>query len=65
MNNSINGVTMVQNMALVYAITHLEGYRNGESSMQKYYFPIRNLSEAIIESDNYIDGFENESGLTL
>ena len=65
MNNLINGVTMVQNMALVYAITHLEGYRNGESSMQKYYFPIRNLSEAIIESDNYIDEFENESGLTL
>ena len=38
--NKANGVNKLQNEALVYAITHLEGYKRGESSMQKYYFPI-------------------------
>lgn len=65
MENLSNGVTHVQNMALVYAITHLSEYRDGVSTMHKYYFPIRSLSEAINNSDNYIDEQVEEDGLTL
>ena len=64
--NNLNGVTHVQNMALVYAITNLREYKNGVSTMQKYYFPIKNLSEAINNVDNiYQNEVEEESGLTL
>ena len=64
--NKANGVTELQYNALVYAITNLQGYKKGESSMQKYYFPIRSLSEAINNSDNlYLEEHIEESGLSL
>ncbi len=65
MKNFGNGVTHIENMALVYAITNLDEYRRGGSSLQKYYFPIRSLSEAInsTELDNYIEYGEEENTL--
>lgn len=66
MKDKVNGVTELQYSALVYAITNLQGYKNGESTMQKYYFPIRSLSEAINSSDNlYLEEHIGESGLSL
>lgn len=63
MKETVNGVNELQHNALVYAITHLGEYRDGVSTMQKYYFPIRSLSEAVKNSDDLY--FEEESGLTL
>ena len=64
--NKANGVTELQYNSLVYAITHLGEYRDGVSTMQKYYFPIRSLSEAINNSDNlYLEEQVDESGLTF
>lgn len=66
MNNYVNGVTNLQYSSLVYAITNLQGYKKGESSMQKYYFPIKSLSEAVNNSANeYIEEFSEDTGLTL
>ncbi|MFQ6724359.1 MAG: hypothetical protein ACLRFE_03400 [Clostridia bacterium] len=62
--NKVNGVTELQNTALVYAITHLEGYKRGKSSMQQYYFPIKSLSEAINNEDLYNE-IEEEDTLTF
>ncbi len=63
--NKANGVTEVQYNALVYAITHLDGYRRGKSSLQQYYFPIRSLSEAINNTNNlYNEEFEQEDIFT-
>jgi len=63
--NKANGVSHIEYNALVYAITHLEGYKVGRSSMQEYYFPIKNLSQAINATDNYVEEFVEEEGLTL
>ena len=63
--NNVNGVSKLENMALVYAITHLDEYKRGVSTMQKYYFPIRDLSMAINATDNIVDEFVEESGLSL
>ena len=65
MNNNSNGVTHIENMALVYAITHLGEYRDGVSTMQKYYFPIRSLSQAINNSGNYVKEYTEDNGLIL
>ena len=57
MNNLSNGVMGVRYKALVCAITNLDGYRHGRSTLQEYYFPIRSLSEAIYsaELDNCVE----------
>jgi hypothetical protein len=66
MKDKVNGVTELQNNALVYAITHLGEYRDGVSTLQKYYFPIRSLSEAVHNSDNlYLEEHIEESGMTF
>ena len=59
--NKANGVTELQYSSLVYAITHLGGYKVGKSSMVKYYFPIRSLSEAVNKLDEqYLNEMEQE-----
>ena len=65
MKNLENGVTEIRYSSLVYAITNLQGYKKGKSSMQEYYFPIRSLSEAInsTELDNYIEYGEEKNTL--
>lgn len=63
--NNVNSVSRLENMALVYAITHLDEYKRGVSTMQKYYFPIRDLSEAINATDDMVDEFVEESGLSF
>lgn len=64
--NNVNSVSRLENMALVYAITNLGEYKRGVSTMQKYYFPIRDLNQAINNADNIIeDNFEEESDLSL
>ena len=65
MKNLGNRVTHIENMALVYAITNLDGYRHGRSTLQEYYFPIRSLSEAINASDDLVDVYEEDAGLTF
>ena len=62
MKNLGNGVTCVENMALVYAITNLKGYKHGRSPMREYYFPIRKLGLAIDNIDTFEQEFED--GLT-
>ena len=62
--NKANGVTELQYNALVCAITHLEGYKKGKSSMREYYFPIKSLSEAINNVDEqYLNEIEQEDTL--
>ena len=64
--NNVNGISRLENIALVYAITHLDEYKRGVSTMQKYYFPIKNLREAINNVDSmYADELEEETGLML
>lgn len=58
MKNLGNGVTRLENMALIYAITNLDGYKHNKSTLREYYFPIRSLSQAI---DN-VDAFERDYG---
>ncbi len=60
-----NGLNQLSNVALVYAITNLDCYKSGKSSMQQYYFPIRRLTSAVNSLGNsYSDIAEQETELT-
>ena len=64
MKNLGNGVTRLENMALIYAITNLDQYKYGRSPMREYYFPIRSLSKAIDNVETFEVEYEQEDGLT-
>ncbi|MBQ3502318.1 MAG: hypothetical protein IJA72_01470 [Clostridia bacterium] len=51
MKNLGNGVTNLESVALLYAISNLGEYRQGVSTMQKYYFPVRKLTMAVNNVD--------------
>ncbi len=63
MRNLGNGVTNLESVALLYAITNLGEYRQGVSTMQKYYFPVRKLSMAVNNVDTLAEEHVEESGL--
>ena len=64
MRNLGNGVTRLENMALIYAITNLEGYKHNRSPMREYYFPIRKLGMAIDNVDAFEQEYEQDDELT-
>ena len=64
MRNLGNGVTNLESVALLYAITNLDEYRRGVSTMQKYYFPVRKLSIAVNNVDTLTEEHVEESELT-
>lgn len=63
MKNLGNRVTNLESMALLYAITNLDEYRRGVSTMQKYYFPVRKLSMAVNSVDTLTAERVEESSL--
>lgn len=66
MKNLDNGVMTARYNVLVSVIGNLDGYRHGVSTLQKYYFPIKSLSEAVHNSDNlYLEEHIEESGITF
>jgi len=64
MKNLGNGVTRLENMALVYAITNLDGYKHNRSTLREYYFPIRRLGMAIDNVDILQQEYEQKDELT-
>lgn len=65
MKNLGNGVTNLESMALLYAISNLGEYRQGVSTMQKYYFPVRRLSQAVNNVETLLEEYIEQDGLTL
>lgn len=61
--NKANGVTELQYNRLIYAIGNVTQYRNGVFTMQKYYFPIRSLSNAIDNVDTFERDYEQDDTL--
>lgn len=63
MKNLGNGLTRLENMALIYAITNLDEYKSGRSTMREYYFPIRSLCQAIDNIEQFENEYKQEGGL--
>ena len=68
-DKKVEGIYELENLALVGAITNLNPYRDGRSTLHERYFPIRLLSKAVHEMvdtygqdhiypEEFGDGFE-------
>lgn len=63
--NKVNGINELRYISLVTIIGNLQCYKKGESSFQKYYFPIQSLSESVNAIDDYVAEFIEEEGVTF
>ena len=68
-DKKVEGIYELENLALKRAITNLNPYREGRSTLREYYFPIGALSKAVHEMvdtygqdhiypEEFGDGFE-------